>query len=309
LLNEINEINEINETNRTSSMKLTIDPEFRDLIIPLKQDELANLEVNLVNHGCLDRLKTWNKTIIDGHNRYEICTRRGIPFKIHEMEFEDREAAMDWMDANQLGRRNLTKGEIKTIIGRRYNRTKKPRGAPENNQNAANQSGQNVHIDSKPPTTAETIAKEVNMDARTVRRAGEYVTAIGVLGLEEEVKKNTFKATDKNIIQTSKTAIPELVEMLRVGEIDFKTCSAAAKLSPEEQKKAVLGGVYGVNAAARGRLPAETKRIESHIPSDGKSCAVMAIVKLDRILDCDSEFEWAMNHIIAYCEKRMKNKK
>lgn len=290
-------------------MKLTIDPEFRDLIVPLKADELEKLEGLLIKNGCLDTLKTWNKTIVDGHNRYEICTRRNISFKIHEMAFNDRDAAMDWMDANQLGRRNLDKDEKKVIVGRWYNRTKKPRGGDYTSEEA---SGQNVQKLPKPPTTAETIGKEVGMDARTVRRAGEFVTAIGVLGMEDEVKKADNKRMDKKIIEASKSAIPELIEMKRIGEIDFKTCAAVAKLPHEEQRKAVLGGVYGVKNAAKSEAKKVEKpeaRIKNHIPSDGKSCAVMAIIKLDRILDSDTEFEWAMNHIINYCKKRMNTNK
>ena len=288
-------------------MKLTIDPQFRDLIVPLKADELSNLEGLLIKHGCLDALKTWNKTIVDGHNRYEICTRRNISFKIHELQFDDRDAAMDWMDANQLARRNLNKDEIKVIVGRRYNRTKKP--ASDGGKGVAKTTdGQNVPR----LTTAETIGKEVGMDARTVRRAGEFVTAIGVLGMEDEIKKADHKRIDKKVIDAAKNAIPDLIEMKRIGEIDFKTCAAVAKLPSDEQKKAVLGGVYGVKKAAKGEAQkAENPegRIKNHIPSDGKSCAVMAIIKLDRILDCDTEFEWAMNHIINYCEKRMNTNK
>ena len=42
-----------------------------------------------------------------------------------EMVFADVDAAMDWIDANQLGRRNLTPDQRSIIRGRRYNRLKK----------------------------------------------------------------------------------------------------------------------------------------------------------------------------------------
>ncbi len=36
--------------------------------------------------------------------------------------------ALDWMDANQLGRRNLTPDAFRLLLGRRYNRVKKAAG-------------------------------------------------------------------------------------------------------------------------------------------------------------------------------------
>ena len=47
-------------------------------------------------------------TIIDGHHRYEICSRHKLTFKTEEREFEDEKAVMIWMIDNQMGRRNIT---------------------------------------------------------------------------------------------------------------------------------------------------------------------------------------------------------
>jgi hypothetical protein len=85
-----------------------IDPEFKGLIPPLSADERQQLEHNIITEGeCREAIILWGKTIIDGHNRYEICTRHGIEFGILEMEFESRDAAKIWILNEQLGRRNL----------------------------------------------------------------------------------------------------------------------------------------------------------------------------------------------------------
>ena len=86
---------------------LTIDPEFRDLIPPLNDDELAMLEESIIANGCESPLIVWNGVIVDGHNRHAICQKHGIPFAVTEKEFSSREDAMLWMLRNQLGRRNL----------------------------------------------------------------------------------------------------------------------------------------------------------------------------------------------------------
>ena len=86
---------------------LAVDPEFRDLIPPLNEEELKLLEESLVADGCESPLIVWNGVIVDGHNRYAICRKHGIPFSIQEKNFSSRDDAMLWMLRNQLGRRNL----------------------------------------------------------------------------------------------------------------------------------------------------------------------------------------------------------
>ena len=49
----------------------------------------------------------WPHILIDGHNRYEICTRLGLPFDVVSREFDDRGHATEWIIKNQFGRRNL----------------------------------------------------------------------------------------------------------------------------------------------------------------------------------------------------------
>lgn len=88
--------------------RMKIDAEFKSLIPPLTPEELSQLEQNLVADGCRDPLVTWDDTLIDGHNRYEICTRLDIPFNTVSKDFPDRDAAKVWIIRNQFGRRNLT---------------------------------------------------------------------------------------------------------------------------------------------------------------------------------------------------------
>ncbi|NCY04872.1 MAG: hypothetical protein EBX46_04680, partial [Burkholderiaceae bacterium] len=96
------------------------------------------------------------------------------------MEFVDRESAMDWMDANQLGRRNLTNDQRSILRGRRYNRTKKAHGGQSGNKNAAKNEVEEV---STSFPTAETIAKQHGVSERTIRSDGKKAEAIEKLAL------------------------------------------------------------------------------------------------------------------------------
>ena len=88
-------------------MNLTIDPEFKNLIPPLTSEEYAGLEESILAEGCRDSLIAWHGILVDGHNRYEICKKYGLPFTVTETDFESRDDVKLWMMKNQLARRNL----------------------------------------------------------------------------------------------------------------------------------------------------------------------------------------------------------
>lgn len=90
--------------------ELKIDPELRDLLPPLADDEYKQLEKNIVDNG-FDRnfpIMEWHGFIVDGHNRYSICRKHNIDYTIGTLAYETKEEVMRWMLDIQLGRRNLT---------------------------------------------------------------------------------------------------------------------------------------------------------------------------------------------------------
>ena len=92
--------------------EIIIDPEFRDLLPSLSAEERAELAESLATEGCRDPLIVWNDRdkpiLLDGHNRYAICTEKNIRFSIRRLPLPDRAAAALWILRNQLARRNLT---------------------------------------------------------------------------------------------------------------------------------------------------------------------------------------------------------
>lgn len=156
-------------------MSIEIDAEFSALIPPLTAEERQQLETNIVEHGgARDPLVVWNcggkQVLLDGHNRHEICTRLDLPYNIERLEFESREAAADWIDKNQLGRRNLTKDAFTLLLGRRYNRMKKTTGRPEKGD-------QFDHLSDNGKTAAK-LAAEHGVSEPTVRRAAKLAEQV-----------------------------------------------------------------------------------------------------------------------------------
>lgn len=89
--------------------QLTIKPYFKNLIPPLSPEELGQLEANILENGCRDTIKHWRGIIVDGHNRYAICQKHNLPYRIEKLPFGSKINAAIWIIENQLGRRNLTK--------------------------------------------------------------------------------------------------------------------------------------------------------------------------------------------------------
>ena len=88
--------------------EIKIDPEFKALIPPLDKEERDGLEQNLLKNGCEEPIKLWNGWIVDGHNRYEFCTKHDIAFQTEQKHFKDIDDAKVWMIDHHLDRRSLT---------------------------------------------------------------------------------------------------------------------------------------------------------------------------------------------------------
>lgn len=222
---------------------ITIDREFRNLIPAISDDERKQLEANIVEHGgARDPLVVWRDgdrdVLIDGHNRHEICTRLDLPYEVEALEFGSRDQAADWIDRNQLGRRNLSKQDYKLLLGRRYNRAKKSAGGQEGNANASKNDVEKVTTSN---TTAKKLASEHGVTEKTVRNAGKFQAAAAKLGIEKEIASGKVKASEAVVVKAAKT-LPqkptrEQVEKAREEVASPKPRRRAAKPAVEVFKE------------------------------------------------------------------------
>ena len=88
----------------------TVYPELEELLPALHGEEFSALEADILENGCYTPI-TVNEdmVIIDGHNRYRICEKHGIPFRMQVFCFDDLLEAKQWAFNTQQGRRNLGK--------------------------------------------------------------------------------------------------------------------------------------------------------------------------------------------------------
>lgn len=193
--------------------QIRIDEEFRDLIPPLTDDERRGLEKSLLEEGCRDALIIWGDVLVDGHNRYEICTRHDIPFTTLSMEFESRDEAMLWMMKNQLSRRNLTTFQRLEIVEKL-----KPVIAEKAKENQVKSGGAVPQKSVKPVNTQKEIARLANTSHDTVAKAEKII---------EEAPAPIIEATRKGDISINKAyevtkmteeQKEEVVERIEKGE-------------------------------------------------------------------------------------------
>ncbi len=102
---------------------IIISPELKSFIPPLSYDEREKLLHNLRLNGCREPLVVWegHGLLLDGHNRFELCTKYGIEYKTVEVRLPSFESAYSWIVSNQLGRRNLTPEAMSYLRGKLYN--------------------------------------------------------------------------------------------------------------------------------------------------------------------------------------------
>ena len=91
-------------------------PEMEQLLPPLSAEQLSALESDILANGCYNPIiVNEDMVIVDGHNRFRICEKRSLPFKMLVFSFHDLLEAKQWALDTQKGRRNLDKWELGKI--------------------------------------------------------------------------------------------------------------------------------------------------------------------------------------------------
>ncbi len=209
---------------------LRVDPEFRGLIPPLREDERAGLEASLELEGCRDPLVVWGSQgiLLDGHNRYEICQAAGIAYRTVEREFVDRDAAKLWVLRNQLHRRNLA--DIDRIaLARQMEGIIEAKARA--NQVASLKRGESV-----PQISAERESVETRQQAAALAGVSHDTYAKGKVVLDE--------------------GTPELVQAVRDRKTSINAAAQVATLPAEKQREVVAKGEKEILAEAK-RIKAE----------------------------------------------------
>ena len=254
--------------------RLIIDPEFRDKIPPLTEDEFTLLEENILSDGAVfSPLIVWDGTILDGHNRYEIIQKHPeLTYAVHKLTFANRYEALSWICKNQLGRRNLTPQQKKYLIGQRYEAEKQADAFHGNQHTASDESGADKkcpHQNSRHVTQSR-IAKETNTSASYVREAGTFAKGVDAAeealpGIKQEILTGTIKPTASAVAAVAKAAPeerPQLAAALKKPRGSGKSSSEKPqpvyhRFAPASPRQSTLKQIREISAEMeRPKAPA-----------------------------------------------------
>jgi 16S rRNA G966 N2-methylase RsmD len=191
---------------------IIVDAEFSSLIPPLSDEERQQLEENIVEHGgARDPLVVWASkgtlTLLDGHNRYEICTRLDLPFEIEEMRFGDRSHAEEWIIRNQFGRRNLS-AYVRTQLALRLEETiaARAKARRDETQGRPKKDAEKLVQKSAPEKTRDEIAKVANVSHDTVAKVKKIDAAekAGKVDAETVAKLRTGEVSINRVMRDLK---------------------------------------------------------------------------------------------------------
>ena len=223
--------------------KIQIDEELADLLPKLSEDDSSSLTQSLLDNGFdqkFGRIKVWfpedndgTGYIVDGHNRYKICSKNGIELSDYCFEpvyFDSKEDVIKWMLENQLARRNLQTIQ-RIAIAEKYrpifekqakerqseyhgNQYDKKREVPQNFVEVQNRKKQDNETNAK-------LAKMADVNRETYRQAKRVLDSDN-----EEVKRRVL---------SGKTSISAGYRELRNNSNENSVPKKEEKNTPEQR--------------------------------------------------------------------------
>ena len=184
------------------TVTLTINPALENLLPPLSEEKLSQLEAEILHDKrVIDPIITWKGIIVDGHNRYKIAKKHNISFNITEKSFKDTEEAKLWIIKHQMNRRNVSTYESCCLV---------------------------LKFKDKIATEAQARMKAGKADPTQKFAEGETMEILAKM-------VNTSRETLRKVEKLENRATPELKEQLRNGEISIS--AAYDQLFPSKKTK------------------------------------------------------------------------
>lgn len=204
---------------------LKIDPEYRALLPNQTDEERAGLVESILADGCRDALIVdQNDTIIDGHNRYEVCTEHGVPFQTITKHFDSREETIVFICKNQMGRRNLTQEQWQYALGKRYEAEKKMHGGHGGNRFTVQTAQNDQSV--KTRDTSDAIANDIGTSRATVVRSGRFANGVdSIASVDMEAKQKILSGKSglpmyavEKVAKLPEQELAKAVEHIKRGE-------------------------------------------------------------------------------------------
>ena len=230
-------------------MDIVVNEALKAYIDPLTPEEYEALERSIVSEGCRDALVLWGDVLVDGHNRYGICQKHGLPFStIQATQFKSMDDVHLWMIDQHLGRRSISDFQRGVLALRKRDILE------QRMQLAADERAQaSAHT---PVTDGEAPAEGAAPDTSSdVPHNTQILHSREALAKEARISSNQVRMIEA--IQAQ--AAPEVVAAVKAGDLSLNAAAAVATLPAEEQVQAAHGGAKELKQAAKRARDAKRK--------------------------------------------------
>lgn len=224
---------------------IKIDTDFQNLLRPLTPEEYTSLEDSIKQDGCLRPIELWNGFIADGHNRYSICMKNGIPFEQADVteKFETKSDVMKWIVQNQRARqtgRQLTKTELLQMADAvKIQADKEAQASYEKNVG-------------RPKKGEEKSSSKLNEISKHIRSAAKAAESIGVSeNTYRDMKLVAEEGSEEQIERMNQggrgNAPSKIAKEIRESKIsEIRKCRECGKLLPIADFEYVHGGYRAI---------------------------------------------------------------
>ena len=231
-------------------MNIVVNESLKAYIDPLTPEEHDALERSLLAEGCRDALVLWGDMLVDGHNRYGICRKHGLPFQaVQNTRFQSIDDVHLWMIDQHLGRRSVSDFQRGVLALRKKDiLTERARAsvAEAATEGAVARQADASLADAPPAATLPPPAPLTSREAiaKAARLSSSQVVMI------EKIQKQ---------------AAPQVVEAVRAGTLSINAAAAVASLPAEEQVAAANAGKDELKQAAKRVREAKRKPREEMV--------------------------------------------
>jgi hypothetical protein len=237
-------------------MNIVVNEELKAYIDPLTPEEHEALERSILTEGCRDALVLWGDVLVDGHNRYAICQKHGLPFQtVQNTRFQSIEDVHLWMIDQHLGRRSVS-DFVRGVLALRKKDIVTERRARTANASSAT-------ADADAPTSSAASSDDASVPPPAPLNSREAIA-----------KAARISSTQVQMIEKiQKQAAPEVVAAVKSGTISINAAAAVASLPAEEQVAAANAGKDELKLAAKRAREAKRKprEDEAEASSDHES--------------------------------------
>ncbi|MGQ2997839.1 plasmid replication/partition related protein [Variovorax sp.] len=237
-------------------MNIVVNEELKAYIDPLTPEEHEALERSILTEGCRDALVLWGDVLVDGHNRYAICQKHGLPFQtVQNTRFQSIEDVHLWMIDQHLGRRSIS-DFVRGVLALRKKDIVTERRARTANASSAT-------ADADAPTSSAASSDDASVPPPAPLNSREAIA-----------KAARISSTQVQMIEKiQKQAAPEVVAAVKSGTISINAAAAVASLPAEEQVAAANAGKDELKLAAKRAREAKRKprEDEAEASSDSES--------------------------------------